>query len=73
MAHDTLKKDWNDRMTDQGRWDQFRGKVREQWGDVTDQEMEEARGNFEQFVGKVKEKTGETADAIERKFHEWTS
>lgn len=65
--------DRNDRLQDEGQWDKFKGKAREEWGELTDQEMEQARGNWEQFVGTVKEKTGQTADAIERKYNEWTS
>lgn len=65
--------DWNDQLQDEGTWDKVKGKARETWGELTDQEMEEARGNWDQFVGTVKEKTGETADAIEAKFKEWTS
>jgi uncharacterized protein YjbJ (UPF0337 family) len=65
--------DWNDRLQDEGTWDTVRGHIREEWGDLTDQETEQARGNWDKFVGTVKEKTGETADAIERKFKEWTS
>ena len=66
-------RDWNDRIQDEGTWEKERGNIREEWGDLTDQETEQARGNWEQFVGTVKEKTGESADAIERKFKEWTS
>lgn len=65
--------DYKDRLRTQGAWDQFRGHAREAWGDLTDQELEQARGNWEQFVGTVKEKTGENAEAIERKVEEWTS
>lgn len=65
--------DWNERLQDEGTWDRVKGNIRTEWGDLTDQETEQARGNWEQFVGTVKEKTGETADAIERKFKEWTS
>jgi uncharacterized protein YjbJ (UPF0337 family) len=67
------KHDWSDRLQDQGTWDRVRGNIRSTWGDLTDQEVEQARGNWEQFVGTVKQKTGETADAIERKFEDWTS
>ncbi len=65
--------DWNDRMAEAGRWDQVRGKIREEWAEVTDQHLEQVRGNFEQVVGKIKEVTGESADTIERKLREWTS
>ncbi len=63
--------DWNDRLQDEGTWDQIKGKAREEWAELTDQELEEVRGNWDQFKGFLKEKTGETADAIERKFREW--
>ena len=65
--------DWSSRLQNDGEWDKFRGKAREEWGELTDDEIDEARGNWQQFVGTVKEKTGETMDTLERKFHEWTS
>jgi uncharacterized protein YjbJ (UPF0337 family) len=66
-------RDWEDRLQDEGTWDRIKGKIRETWGDLTDDDMEQARGNFEQFAGRVKEKTGESAEEIQRKFREWTS
>lgn len=63
--------DWNDRMRDEGAWQRASGKMREEWGDITDQEMEQARGNWDQLVGLGKQKTGEAADAVERKLKEW--
>lgn len=64
--------DTSKRLQDEGTWQRFKGKAREAWGDLTDQELEQARGNWDQFVGTVKEKTGEASEAIERKFNEWT-
>ncbi len=63
--------DWNDRLQDEGTWDQVKGKIREEWGEVTDQELEQVRGNWDQFKGFVKEKFGHGADTVERKFKEW--
>ncbi|REK19260.1 MAG: CsbD family protein [Actinobacteria bacterium] len=60
-------------LQQEGNWEQFKGKAREEWGELTDQELEQARGNWEQFVGTVKEKTGETKENIEQKFEQWTS
>lgn len=65
--------DRSTRLQQEGTWDQFKGKAREQWGDLTDQELEQARGNWDQFIGTVKEKTGETAETIECKVDDWTS
>ncbi len=63
--------DWNDKMQDQGTWNSIKGKAREKWGELTDQEMEEFKGNWEQFKGYVQRKTGQTADAVERQFRKW--
>lgn len=65
--------DMSARLQMEGAWDKFRGKAREEWAELTDQELEEARGNWEQFVGTVKQKTGESAESIERKLEDWTS
>lgn len=54
----------------EGKWEQMKGKIREQWGDLTDSEADQARGNREQFFGKVQEKYGETRESVERKFDE---
>jgi uncharacterized protein YjbJ (UPF0337 family) len=64
---------WHERLQDEGTWQRVKGKIREQWGDLTDDEVDQARGNFEQFSGRVKQMTGETAENIQRKFEDWTS
>lgn len=58
--------DWNDKLQDDGAWNQIKGKIREEWAEVTDQELEEVRGNWEQFKGFVQEKTGAAADTVEK-------
>ncbi len=67
-----MDSDRSTKLQAEGVWDRFKGHARETWGDLTDDELEQAKGNWEQFVGTVKEKTGEAAEAIERKFDEWT-
>lgn len=67
------QRDWSERLRDEGTWQRVKGNIRAEWGDLTDQEVEQARGNWEKFLGAIKEKTGETADAIERKFEEWAA
>ncbi|HEX6263378.1 MAG TPA: CsbD family protein [Actinomycetota bacterium] len=51
----------------EGRWDQVKGKVKETWGDITDDELDQTEGKWEQLVGKIKAKTGESQEEIERK------
>jgi uncharacterized protein YjbJ (UPF0337 family) len=59
--------DWNSRLADEGRWQQARGRIRQTWGSLTDDELDSARGSWDRLVGVIKEKTGETADAIDDK------
>lgn len=54
-------------MRFEGKWDQMRGRVKESWGDMTDDELEQTEGKWDQLVGKIKEKTGESVDAIQDK------
>ena len=58
------------RMKLEGNWKQAKGRVREAWGDLTDDELDQAQGNWEQLVGKIQAKTGQTVEAIERKLKE---
>ncbi|HEY7704060.1 MAG TPA: CsbD family protein [Acidimicrobiia bacterium] len=68
-AHD-YETDWEDRLADEGRWQQARGRIRKMWGKLTDQELEEARGSWDGLVGKIKEVTGETTDSVQTKLQD---
>jgi uncharacterized protein YjbJ (UPF0337 family) len=49
-----------------GQWAQFKGRLKEQWGALTDDELEAIAGNREQLIGKLQEKHGLTKDEAER-------
>ena len=51
----------------EGRWDQLRGKARQLWGDLTDDDLDVAEGNYEEMIGRIKERTGETAAQIRQR------
>ncbi|MET0566181.1 MAG: CsbD family protein [Acidimicrobiia bacterium] len=54
----------------EGRWDQLKGKARQVWGDLTDDDLDVAEGNYEEFVGRFMEKTGESAEQIRQRLEE---
>ena len=54
----------------EGRIDRIKGRARSIWGDLTDDDFEQARGDTENLIGRIKEKTGETSDDIRRKLNE---
>lgn len=51
----------------EGKWDRMRGRVKEAWGALTDDDLDRTEGKWDRLVGTIKEKTGETADVIEEK------
>jgi uncharacterized protein YjbJ (UPF0337 family) len=55
----------------QGRWAQLKGKVREKWGQLTDDEVDQIAGQKDQLVGKVQERYGLAKDEAERQIDEW--
>ena len=49
----------------QGKWDQLKGQIREKWGQITDDELQQANGDTERLYGLLQSKTGETRRAVE--------
>jgi uncharacterized protein YjbJ (UPF0337 family) len=58
------------RMQMEGKWDQVRGRVKESWGVLTDDDLDRTEGKWDQLVGLIKEKTGEGASDVERRLRE---
>ena len=50
----------------EGNWNQFKGSVREKWGDLTDDDLDRIGGNREQFVGRLQERYGLMREDAER-------
>jgi len=48
-----------------GQWNQLRGKVKEKWGQLTDDDLRIVGGNVDQLIGRIQQKTGETRSAVE--------
>lgn len=54
-------------MRREGKLDQIKGRIRSTWGELSDDDIDQARGDTEQLIGRIKEKTGESVDAIRKK------
>ena len=55
----------------EGNWKEFKGKVREKWGQLTDDDLDEINGRREQLVGKLQKRYGYEKDRAEREIREW--
>ena len=62
MNQDTMK----------GQWKQLKGKVREKWGKLTDDDLDRIEGQREQLVGKIQERYGVARDEAERQVNDWS-
>jgi uncharacterized protein YjbJ (UPF0337 family) len=59
-----------DRM--QGNWKQFKGKIKEQWGKLTDDDLDVAAGRRDQILGKIQERQGLVKEEAEKQLTEWS-
>jgi uncharacterized protein YjbJ (UPF0337 family) len=57
----------------EGNWKQFTGKVREQWGKLTDDDLTVVAGKRDQLAGKVQERYGLTKEEAERQIDDWSA
>lgn len=49
-----------------GNWKQFKGHLRERWGDLTDDDVDRMEGRREQLVGYLQERSGREREEVER-------
>ncbi|MEP6963230.1 MAG: CsbD family protein, partial [Acidobacteriota bacterium] len=52
--------------TIQGNWKQFKGTIREQWGKITDDDVDVIAGKRDQLLGKIQERYGMVKDDAEK-------
>jgi uncharacterized protein YjbJ (UPF0337 family) len=60
--------DWN---IVEGNWKQFKGKVKAQWGKLTDDHLDVIAGKREQLAGKIQEAYGITKDETEKQIKDF--
>ena len=49
----------------QGNWTQFKGTVKEQWGKLTDDDLDIIAGKRDQLLGRIQERHGLAKDEAE--------
>jgi uncharacterized protein YjbJ (UPF0337 family) len=55
----------------EGNWKQFTGKVKEQWGKLTDDDITVIGGKQDQLVGRIQERYGVAKDEAEKQVKTW--
>ena len=55
----------------EGNFKQLRGKIKEKWGVLTDDEITQINGKFDQLAGKLQQKYGYTKEKVEEEIRNW--
>jgi uncharacterized protein YjbJ (UPF0337 family) len=56
-----------------GQWKQLKGKVKEKWGDLTDDDLDQVAGKRDQLVGRIQQRYGIAKDEAERRVDQWAN
>ena len=60
--------DWN-RV--EGNWKQMKGKIKEKWGNLTDDDLTAINGKRDQLEGKIQERYGIAKDQVRKDVDDW--
>lgn len=55
----------------EGNWKQIKGRVQEQWGKLTDDDLDVVAGRRDQLAGKLQERYGMAIDRAETEIAAW--
>ena len=54
-----------------GKWTQVKGRAKEAWGALTNDDLDRIDGERDQLVGKIQERYGHGRDEAERQVDQW--
>jgi len=55
----------------EGKWKQMKGSIREQFGKLTNDDLEQISGKRDKLIGKLRERYGDDRAEIERRLDEF--
>jgi uncharacterized protein YjbJ (UPF0337 family) len=56
----------------EGKWKQMSGSAREQWGRLTDDDLQTLTGQKDQLVGKIQKRYGLAKAEVEKQVDAWS-
>jgi uncharacterized protein YjbJ (UPF0337 family) len=54
-----------------GKWEQFKGKLREKWSKLTDDDWQQIKGDTNKIVGKIQERYGIAKEQAEKEIRDF--
>jgi uncharacterized protein YjbJ (UPF0337 family) len=56
-----------------GDWNITRGKLKQKWSQLTDDDLQYAEGKGEELLGRIQKRTGETRTAVEKAIKDFSA
>jgi len=57
----------------EGNWESFKGKVQQQWGKLTDDDLDVIKGKRTELAGRLQARYGKEQEAVENDIDTWLS
>lgn len=58
------------KLTIEGNWNEIKGKLKQKYGDLTDNDLTFAKGKEDELYGRLQKKLGKTKEEIKREIEE---
>jgi uncharacterized protein YjbJ (UPF0337 family) len=58
------------KLTIEGNWNEIKGKLKQKYGDLTDNDLAFAKGKEDELYGRLQKKLGKTKEEIKREIEE---
>jgi len=72
FSYDASKEDLMNKDVLQGKWREMKGEVKEQWGKLTDDDLDRIEGKGEQLLGLLQQRYGYARDKAEEEYRRFT-
>jgi uncharacterized protein YjbJ (UPF0337 family) len=60
-----------DKLTFKGTWNEVKGKMKQKYGELTDDDLTFAEGKEDELLGRLQKKLGKTKDEIRREIESY--
>jgi uncharacterized protein YjbJ (UPF0337 family) len=54
-----------------GQWNELKGRVKEKWGELTNDDLDRINGQRDQLVGAIQQHYGKARDEAEKEVERW--
>lgn len=55
----------------EGKWNEFNAKVKQMWGDLTDDEITKAEGNVDELAAQIQQRYGDSQENVARQLNQF--